>query len=330
MNESMLKCLSGVRFGEAQLYRRTAVYPLLGDDGKGPVYITLGEAMEGRLITVSEVSKGGSVPELMVTSKATLPVFMLDGEELAGAKQNRVLNTTVLVPAGGSIVIPVSCTEQGRWSYAAPVFHESGHVMARHARARKMQSVSEALACRASFDSNQGQVWSDIHAMQRASRACSPTSAMRDVYQAKQADLDGAMAAFPLLAEQAGLLVLQDGHPVGMDLLSRPAAYARLHCKLAKSYVMDSLLSPSTGGEGGQADIEASARAFLTAALGCNEQRFKSVGLGEDHRYRNGVVAGSALLYEDTVVHTAFFRVEGGEQEIPISRSSHRRAFRLG
>ena len=47
---------------------------------------------------------------------------MLDGEELIGAKQNRILNTTVLVAAHTEVTIPVSCVEQGRWGYRGRQF----------------------------------------------------------------------------------------------------------------------------------------------------------------------------------------------------------------
>jgi hypothetical protein len=63
------------------------------------------------------VSEGGDVPTLRLTSAADRPVLLLDGEELIGAKQNRVLNTTVLVAAHSRLTIPVSCVEQGRWAY---------------------------------------------------------------------------------------------------------------------------------------------------------------------------------------------------------------------
>jgi len=57
------------------------------------------------------------VPELKVISQSDRPILLLDGEELVGAKQNRVLNTTILLREKAETNIQVSCVEQGRWSY---------------------------------------------------------------------------------------------------------------------------------------------------------------------------------------------------------------------
>jgi hypothetical protein len=88
-----------------------------------------GKALGKSLLTVTEVNQGGTVPELKVVNRADLPVLLLAGEEVAGAKQNRVLNTTILLMEHSETIIPVSCTEQGRWDYVSEAFAESGHLM---------------------------------------------------------------------------------------------------------------------------------------------------------------------------------------------------------
>ena len=113
MNDRIVAHLKSAKAGDPQVYRNIVIFPMTGTIEGDLDYLTLGEALESRLLTVTEVTAGGSVPELKVTNSADKPVLLLDGEELAGAKQNRVLNTTVLVPAKQSVVIPVSCTEQG-------------------------------------------------------------------------------------------------------------------------------------------------------------------------------------------------------------------------
>jgi hypothetical protein len=71
---------------------------------------------------VTEVSEAGSVPFLQVANGADRPLLLLDGEELIGAEQNRILNTAVLVAAHTEVTIPVSCVEQGRWGYRGRQF----------------------------------------------------------------------------------------------------------------------------------------------------------------------------------------------------------------
>ena len=63
---------------------------------------------------VTEVSQGGSVPDLRLINKSANKLLAVDGEELIGAKQNRIVNATFLIAANTEIIIPVSGVEQGR------------------------------------------------------------------------------------------------------------------------------------------------------------------------------------------------------------------------
>ncbi len=39
---------------------------------------------------------------------------------LSYAKQNRIVNATILVPAREKVEVPVSCAERGRWRFSEP------------------------------------------------------------------------------------------------------------------------------------------------------------------------------------------------------------------
>ncbi len=328
MQEKIVGRLRSVKLGAPQTYRNIVIFPITNGEECSVNYITLAEALKGRFLAVTEVSQGGSVPELKVTNSAEIPVLLLDGEELAGAKQNRVLNTTVLVPEKQAIVIPVSCTEQGRWAYATPTFYDSGTVMARSIRARKSQSVSESLASSASFRSDQSEVWDGISELQEAAGASSPTTAMRDVFESRRESLDEAIEAFPLEPDQIGILVVINGSTAGFDLVSTPSAYAHLHGKLIKSYVMDTLVGKKKPGT----DTKAAARSaqdFIRRATRCEEQTFKSVGLGDDYRYKGHDIAGNALVYQDCVIHAAFFNINAGPQDIRMTSLRQRSSYRI-
>ncbi|GMQ74855.1 MAG: hypothetical protein BMS9Abin01_0095 [Gammaproteobacteria bacterium] len=95
------------------------VFPLLSGLRSSLDYLMLAEGLRQGLVCVREISEGGSVPDLVVENRADVAVLIVDGEELVGAKQNRVTNLSMLIPAKRTTTIPVSCVEQGRWADAS-------------------------------------------------------------------------------------------------------------------------------------------------------------------------------------------------------------------
>ena len=53
-------------------------------------YLLSDEGIGSGSVTVEEVSEGGSVPNLLVENKGDIRILFIEGEELVGAKQNRV------------------------------------------------------------------------------------------------------------------------------------------------------------------------------------------------------------------------------------------------
>jgi len=300
--------------------------PLFTTVNHGPQYLTLKEALDQRLLTITEVSQGGSVPELKVVNKAEIPVLLIDGEELAGAKQNRVLNTTILIKENSETIIPVSCTEQGRWAYASKVFASSGNLMHSKFRMKKVASVSRSLKDCLAYECNQGEVWEDIACFSMDTDVSSPTGAMKDVFESKTNDLNGYLDAFQCVPDQKGIFVMMNGRAVGFDILSQSHAYELLHQKTVKSYAIDALFRQAKITEIPSVD---KARAFIEGASACDEKRYESVGYGHDHRFEGKTIVGSSLVYQDKVIHMAFFKVDDTDRAETLSSSSRRRRFRM-
>ena len=108
--------LPRVRVGNPIRHEALTAFPLYAE-GEGAVdYLLSDEAIAAGSVVVEVVSESGSVPNLRVDNRGDSRVLFLEGEELRGAKQNRVLNTSVLVAAHSQVMIPVSCVEQGRCS----------------------------------------------------------------------------------------------------------------------------------------------------------------------------------------------------------------------
>lgn len=325
MNETMKGHLETIKMGEVQIHKHVAVIPMISTNGAGPDYLTMKEAMDNHILTVSETTEGGQVPQLKVVNQGGKPVLLLDGEELSGAKQNRVLNTTILIRERSETIIPVSCTEQGRWSYRSSNFEESGYIMSAHARRVKNESVSRSVKNKRGYDSDQGAVWEQIHAQSVAAKVHSPTVAMRDIHEAKKEDLDAYLEHFTLVPEQKGLLVMINGEVAGLDVLSNLSAFRILSPKLINSYVMDAILSEPVNGKEPSRERAA---LFLQNIIQCEEHECDSVGYGSDYRYEGKKIVGSALVHDQTVIHMAFFQVTETERAGSMSSVSRRRAYR--
>jgi hypothetical protein len=325
MHQQFKAFIDDIILGEPLCHQYMAVVPLFINDEPEPAYLTLGQALEDGLITVTEISEAGSVPDLKVENRAELPVLLLDGEELAGARQNRVVNTTILLEPNSTTVIPVSCTEQGRWAYRTPEFVDSQTVMSPSVRHHKVRSVSRSLRMKMGARSDQGKVWQEIDALSMRADAKSPTSAMRDVHMHLAKKIDAFCEAFKLQDGQNGLMAIVGERAVGFDILSRHEPFGRLFPKLVRSYAADAVLEKDAKAAGQPAEL---AREFLQTACLASESRHEAVGLGEDCRFVGDTVVGSALLVDPAVVHMAFFRSDATESREPLLRSRRRRDFR--
>jgi len=326
MDAVIASYLAELELGELMKFGTLAIYPLFSTGNGSPRYLTLKEALNKNLLVVTEVDQAGSVPELKVVNKGEKPVLLLDGEELMGAKQNRILNTTILVRKRSETIIPVSCTERGRWSWTSAVFADSDAVASPGIRAVKATSVAESLNSSHRFRSDQSMVWEEVDELAKEARVYSPTGAMRDVFEARRDKLEDCLKTFEYIPGQCGLLALGNEEVVGCDVIPYKSAYKQLHEKLVKSYALDVLLRKNRRDNG--PSLEA-AETFLKKASSCREKRYKSVGLGWDCRFEGEQIVGSALLYRKKVIHPTFFKVNVGEETWYMASSRRRLGFRV-
>src|SRR3989304_6913607 len=140
--------ISSLRLGEPDSFGNLTVFPLYSEYSRVDGYTLLDEAINTKKFIVTEINEAGRVPELKVLNELDTDVLILDGEELVGAKQNRIVNTTIIIGRGKEVVIPVSCVEKGRWSYKSENFKPGKSYLYAGLRGRKAKSVYESLmAC---------------------------------------------------------------------------------------------------------------------------------------------------------------------------------------
>jgi hypothetical protein len=307
--------LADLNIGSEASFERLSVIPLTLNNPKLPLdCITLDEALSHGGFEVTEVSEGGRVPELRVVNDLDNRVLLMDGEELMGAKQNRVVNLTILVPARATVMIPVSCVEAGRWHRQSRGFAASRNAQYSRARGHKVAQVTHSLASVGAPRSDQQWIWNDIALKSVRLSAPSETAAMSCMFERHQRSIDVHLKAFPRAIGQCGAVFLIDRVPAGLELFDSEVIFGALFPKLLRSYALDAIDTPGAGVpmEVGVDDAKSVAQNFIgtvAAAAEANARPFPTVGLGQTVRISDGHLAAAALVAEERVVHLAAFEL---------------------
>jgi hypothetical protein len=289
----------GLPVGAANL----TMFPLLLGDESPAGYATLDEALAAGFVTVTEVSESGQVPELSIVNDGDVPVLVLDGEELVGAKQNRVVNLTILVPARTTLPLPVSCVEAGRWAHRSRAFAAAGRTHYAAGRKMKVEQVSCSLRECGARHADQGAIWDDIDAKAERMAAPSPTRAAAEMYEQSRADLDALQSRLEALPRQVGAVFAINGAIAGMEIFDSPATWRKSMRKIVESYGLDAL----DRGDARPARARRDPARFLASVGKAAVEKFPALGAGEDLRLKSPRIVGAALAVDDDLVHLLAF-----------------------
>lgn len=301
-----------------------SMYPLLREAPAEPFYDMLSEAVAAGTLRISEVSDAGSVPELLVLNDGARPVLIVDGEELIGAKQNRIVNLTVLVPARSKIKLPVTCVEAGRWRHVSPEFAPAERAHYASGRRSKLEDVSMSLLASSRPVADQSAVWSDIAAKSERLQARSSTSAAAAMYDQNVKALDRMIAEMTPIENQVGAVFTIRGAIAGLDAFDSPRTWNKAMPKLIRSYGLDALDAET--GAGGSAS--SSPVMFVASVSKQTCKAYPGVGEGQDLRFEGAGIVGAALDTPMGVVHAVAFPAPAGDSGRSDSISSRRRHAR--
>jgi hypothetical protein len=273
--------------------------PILGRSYEQPPYELLRPETLA-FVQVTEISQSGSVPELQVENKLDVRVFLMDGQELVGAKQNRILNTDVLVPAKSTLKIPVSCVEQGRWHHNSPSF-SSGKSASHRTRSAKLARVHQNLKASGNHDADQGAVWNEVAESLKQSGATSDTSALSDAYAKREVDLGEFRRSLQLPTEAVGVAVFHGGKFQGLDLFDRHSTLQYFWESLVDSYAIDLLEAPVDPAQP-ESNEGQLIRSVLDRAIAGKWESFNPPGDGNEWRMEESDLAAASLVWNDEVV----------------------------
>ena len=194
-------------------------------------YVLAAKAMADKTLVVEEVSREGSVPTLLVTNHLEMPVLILEGDLLIGGKQNRLSNSSVLIPKKTKMPLPVSCVEHGRWHHKSPRPESTQH------ESTQPDAFAPSLDCiaapvhrelkRAKLSqqpvSVQMKVWDSIENVQQARAYCSETSDHEELLQISRSELEDFLESTHCPDDAVGVAVVVGEDSYALDLFDQAA-----------------------------------------------------------------------------------------------------------
>ncbi len=301
--------------GQPQHHENLTIFPVLAEKERELPYLVMADALNHGILTIGE-KNGGEVPILLATNAGIVPILILDGEQLIGAKQNRMTNRSILLPPHSITEIPVSCMEQGRWHHQSDHFSPAPQHAPSKVRRKARETEANASYAAEARDPGarssyrdlaqaQGEVWDEIREFGDKLGGTSETGALNCIFESRRGQMGQWIQAFPLVQDQIGLAAYHGKVPLAMDAVGSPSLYGKVHERLLTGYVLDAM----EGWDPGQALTPPSSADAeqLIGALGTTERvPSLTVGAGE-YRILRGRLLGGELVEDDKLVHISAF-----------------------
>ena len=288
---------------EAQVHKNVAIVPIKTPVNHKIDLLTLKKGFELGLVIVQECEHS-TVNTIIVANKSVVPLLLVDGEEIVGGDQNRIMDATILIAPQSEMKVPVNCTEHGRWGYVSD-FKQSQNIanyttrLAKHHAYRSKGNVQKA-------------VWDSIDDLEVSRSFSSPTQAMSESYENAKADLNEFLNAFEVVEGQTGVAVMIDGEVKGFELFLNSEIYKEYHEKILKSYLINAEVNDNVF-----AIDRGVIKSIIENALNDEFEEAKNEGLESRFEIKSEEGVGSFYTYKDELIHLSYFA--GNDEALPES-----------
>jgi ARG and Rhodanese-Phosphatase-superfamily-associated Protein domain len=296
-----------------QTHEALSIIQLLTSDQNTMDYISGNSALKNGMIEVKEINEAGSVNDVIVYNASDKYVFFMDGDILSGAKQNRVLNTSVLLAPKSKTVLPVSCVEQGRWHHTSSKFVETDYISPHELRANKAKQVTHNLMADGMHYANQRAVWDNVAMYSFKAGVNSKTSNLSDVFDERKKDYDGFLEKFKLNKKANGLAVFLNRNLLNIDIFNRTDIYSEYFPKMLRGVAMEAYGIKQRGKVLSEAEANFKTVSFLDKFEDLEFESHRGVGIGEERRFESKELTGFELNYDKHLIHLTALNIETGK-----------------
>lgn len=164
--------LKHLSLAKRQDYENITVVPILSDTDTPFDVLDLKKGLKMGLVTIGECDST-NVEKVKLKNNSVSPLILLDGEEIAGSLQNRIVAQTMIIPPKSEMEIPVNCSEKGRNEYKSE-FQYSDYIANSNTKRKKAYNKNNPL---------QEVVWNSIDDLETDKNTSSKTKSLRDSYE---------------------------------------------------------------------------------------------------------------------------------------------------
>jgi hypothetical protein len=218
--------------GEPVFLRNLTLYPVRLASSNGGAVVSVDEVLDSDLGEFREL-KTPRVDEIEFENRGDKPVLMLDGEEITGSLQNRIVAASTYVEPHMAANIGVICAEEDRWE-------ELGAFTTGYCSYPGIRAILLGRGRRK--DGLQQSVWDEIERKMTVTRTLSATSSMHDIYSNLDDEISRYVEDFAgLNHDTVGFIGVAGGKILGLDIFAGPAIYRKYEGKLLRSYALDAI-----------------------------------------------------------------------------------------
>ena len=264
-------------------------------------YLSFSEAIAKNQVQISEVNKEGLLTKLSVSNKSSDNIIILNGELIIGTqiRQDRIVDSTVLIPGYATVLINTFCGEQYRWSpRLSNKISTSESLYFSSGRANNAADINTKL-------SKQCRIWSEISEKISDFNVKSFTNSVDQIYKKKKVNVEEIVNFFKIPSEAVGVVLGINNQLVNIDIFSNNCMLQIYLPKIIRSIALDSFKKISKKSYLKKKDVHR----FLRQIHQANKQKRKVVEgtLGEELQFNSESVAGSILYHKEQTVHFSAF-----------------------
>jgi hypothetical protein len=311
MSDKLRDYFKEIKVGQPISNEDVTVVPLFGKIDDDCKYMGCGEALDKELLKVQEISESGSVSTLTATNRAEKPVFIISGQGLKGAKQDRIVNVSIIINIRETINVPVSCVEAGRWNYSKDNVFRKSNVAAPQVRYSLHKSVNKNVKTQKNFGSDQNEIWGSVHKVAEERCVESETSCLNDVYDNYETRLKDFSEKIKYPDKSCGLAVFNGSKLVSVDYFGHPELMKANWNDIVRSVALgavDTLNKPAVR-KHGPLKVDQEIKKFLDGIAESAVSPEKSPGKGQYVRSQSKKHEAGLLIDDDKLVHLSGYKI---------------------